>query len=120
MVAGRLANMRQGARTDIASIEAMSQPDAAKALNVTRHAGLSARCANWRTSRPEAAKALSVSRRSVQQSSCSGSPLHCQRQQRLSHQAQAKAQKATEFGIDLPQLEQSLLVGEVKRPSRFA
>jgi ParB/RepB/Spo0J family partition protein len=36
MVAARLANMRQGTRTDIASIEAMSQPQAAKRLNVGR------------------------------------------------------------------------------------
>ena len=36
MVAAKLANMQQGARTDIASIEAMSQPQAAEMLNVSR------------------------------------------------------------------------------------
>jgi hypothetical protein len=36
MVAAKLANMRQGARTDLASIEATSQSDAAEMLNVSR------------------------------------------------------------------------------------
>ncbi len=36
MTAARIANMRQGARTDLASIEAMSQPQAAELLNVSR------------------------------------------------------------------------------------
>jgi predicted DNA-binding protein (UPF0251 family) len=36
MVAARIANMRQGARTDLASPEAMSQDDAADRLNVSR------------------------------------------------------------------------------------
>ena len=36
MIASRLATLRQGARTDLASIEAMSQPDAASKLNVSR------------------------------------------------------------------------------------
>lgn len=36
MVAARIAGMRQGARTDIAPIGAMSQEDAAEALNVSR------------------------------------------------------------------------------------
>jgi N6-adenosine-specific RNA methylase IME4/ParB-like chromosome segregation protein Spo0J len=36
MVAARIANMPQGARTDLASIEAMSQPEAADLLNVGR------------------------------------------------------------------------------------
>ena len=35
MVASRLANMRQGARTDLTEISAMSQPEAAKLLNVS-------------------------------------------------------------------------------------
>lgn len=38
MVAARLADMKQGARTDIASIEARSQSDAAEMLNVSRSA----------------------------------------------------------------------------------
>jgi predicted HTH domain antitoxin len=36
MVASKIANMRQGERTDIASIEAMSQTAAAELLNVAR------------------------------------------------------------------------------------
>jgi ParB-like chromosome segregation protein Spo0J len=36
MVAAKLATMKQGARTDLASIEAMSQPRAAELLNVGR------------------------------------------------------------------------------------
>lgn len=36
IVAARLADMKQGARTDIASIDAMSQSDAAELLNVGR------------------------------------------------------------------------------------
>jgi N6-adenosine-specific RNA methylase IME4 len=36
MVAAKIANMPQGARTDLASIEAMSQPQAAERLNVGR------------------------------------------------------------------------------------
>lgn len=36
MVAARLANMRQGARTDLASIDATSQTEAAELLNVLR------------------------------------------------------------------------------------
>jgi ParB-like chromosome segregation protein Spo0J len=36
LVAAKLATMQQGARTDIASIEAMSQPEAAELLNVGR------------------------------------------------------------------------------------
>lgn len=35
MVASRLANMQQGARTDLTEISAMSQPEAAKLLNVS-------------------------------------------------------------------------------------
>ena len=36
MCAARLADMRQGERTDLASIDAMSQPEAATLLNVSR------------------------------------------------------------------------------------
>lgn len=36
MIAARLATMGQGARTDLASIEAMSESDAATLLNVSR------------------------------------------------------------------------------------
>lgn len=36
MVAARVANMPSGARTDLASIDARSQPEAAAALNVSR------------------------------------------------------------------------------------
>jgi predicted DNA-binding protein (UPF0251 family) len=36
MIAAELATMRQGARTDLASIEAMSQAEAANRLNVSR------------------------------------------------------------------------------------
>ncbi len=36
MVAGNIANMKQGARTDLASIAALSQTDAADLLNVSR------------------------------------------------------------------------------------
>jgi ParB-like chromosome segregation protein Spo0J len=36
MVAARLATLKQGARTDLAEISAMSQPQAAAALNVSR------------------------------------------------------------------------------------
>lgn len=35
MIAAKLATMEQGARTDIASIEATSQPDVAEQLNVS-------------------------------------------------------------------------------------
>lgn len=35
MVASRLANMKQGARTDLAEISVMSQPEAAAMLNVS-------------------------------------------------------------------------------------
>ncbi len=35
MVASRLANMQQGARTDLAEISVMSQPQAAAMLNVS-------------------------------------------------------------------------------------
>lgn len=35
MVAARIANMQQGARTDLTEISAMSQPEAAKVLNVS-------------------------------------------------------------------------------------
>ena len=40
MVAARLATMKQGARTDIASIDAMSQTQAAELLNVSRQTAL--------------------------------------------------------------------------------
>ncbi|GAB4068004.1 hypothetical protein KHC28_11350 [Ancylobacter sonchi] len=43
MVAARLASMRQGERTDIAQIQAMSQDDAASMLNVSRRAVQTAR-----------------------------------------------------------------------------
>ena len=36
MVANKVANIRQGERTDIAGIQAMSQPEAAAKLNVSR------------------------------------------------------------------------------------
>ena len=36
LVAARIANMPQGARTDLAAIEARSQPEAAAKLNVSR------------------------------------------------------------------------------------
>ena len=82
MVGARLANIRQGARTDLAQICAKSQAEAAKLLNVSRRsvqrAMIAGSLANMgqgtRTdlapigakSQAEAAKLLNVSRRSVQ------------------------------------------------------
>lgn len=43
MVAGRLANMKQGARTDIVEISTMSQTNASELLNVSRESVISAR-----------------------------------------------------------------------------
>lgn len=42
MVASRLANMQQGARTDLVEISTMSQTDAANLLNVSRESVVSA------------------------------------------------------------------------------
>lgn len=43
MVAARLANMKQGARTDIVEISTMSQTNASELLNVSRESVISAK-----------------------------------------------------------------------------
>jgi hypothetical protein len=57
MAAARLANMKQGARTDLASIEAMSQTQAADRLNVDRSSVQRARVV-LDTATPELAHAV--------------------------------------------------------------